>query len=59
MARMGILNDYLKHLPTLKNSLKAVATTKKGNVLNEADLAALILSTVPIRISTSGGPDGS
>jgi hypothetical protein len=46
MTRMGILNDYLKHLPTLKNSPKAVATTKKGNVpFSEADLASLILST--------------
>ena len=45
MTRMGILNDYLKHLPTLKT----VATTKKGNVpLSEADLASLILSTVPV-----------
>ena len=46
---MGILNDYLKHLPTLKNSPKAVATMKKGNVpFSEADLASLILSNVPV-----------
>ena len=49
MTRMGILSDNLRHLPTLKNSPKAVATTKRGNVpFNEADLAALILSTVPV-----------
>jgi len=49
VTRMGVLNDYLKHLPTLKNSPKAVATTKKGNVpFSEADLASLILSTVPV-----------
>ena len=41
MTRMGVLNDYLKHLPTLKNSPKAVATTKKGNV-------PFSLSTVPV-----------
>ncbi len=29
---MGVLNDYVKHLPTLKDSSKAVPTTKKGNI---------------------------
>jgi hypothetical protein len=27
---MGALNDYFKYLPTLKDSSKAVPTTKKG-----------------------------
>jgi hypothetical protein len=32
ISRMGVLNDYVKHLPTLKDSSKAVPTTKKGNI---------------------------
>jgi hypothetical protein len=44
---MGVLNVYVKHLPTLKNSSKAVLTTKKGNIpLGEADLAAIVLLSV-------------
>ncbi len=44
---MGVLNDYVKHLPTLKDSSKAVPTTKKGNIpFGEADLAAIVLSSV-------------
>ncbi len=47
ISRMGVLNDYVKHLPTLKDSSKAVPTTKKGNILfGEADLAAIVLSSV-------------
>jgi hypothetical protein len=46
---MGVLNDYVKHLPTLKDSFKAVLTTKKGNIpFGEADLAAIVLSSVPM-----------
>jgi hypothetical protein len=46
---MGVLNDYVKHLPTLKDSSKAVPTTKKGNVpFGEADLATIVLSSVPM-----------
>jgi hypothetical protein len=49
ILRMGVLNDYVKHLPTLKNSSKAVLTTKKGNIpLGKADLAAIVLSSVPM-----------
>ncbi len=49
ILHMGVLNDYVKHLPTLKDSSKAVPTTKKGNIpFNEADLAAIVLSSVPI-----------
>ncbi len=40
MAWMGVLNDYLAHLPTVFNSSMAVEGTKKGNVpFDEADLA--------------------
>jgi hypothetical protein len=46
---MVVLNGYLRLLPTLKNSPKAVTTTKKGIVpFAEADLASIILSSVPI-----------
>jgi hypothetical protein len=35
---MGLLNDYLAYLPTVKDSSMAVEDTKKGNVpFNEAD----------------------
>ncbi len=48
ILQMGVLNDYVKHLPTLKDSAKAVPTTKKGNIpFGEADLAAIVLSSVP------------
>jgi hypothetical protein len=46
---MGVLNDYVKHLPTLKDSSKAVPTTKKRNIpFGEADLATIVLSSVPM-----------
>jgi hypothetical protein len=46
---MGVLNDYVKHLPTLKDSSKAVLTTKKGNIpFGKADLAAIVLLSVPM-----------
>jgi hypothetical protein len=46
---MGVLNDYVKHLPTLKDSSKAVPTTKKGNIpFGKADLATIVLSSVPM-----------
>jgi hypothetical protein len=46
---MGVLNDYVKHFPTLKDSFKAVLTTKKGNIpFGEADLAAIVLLSVPM-----------
>jgi hypothetical protein len=44
---MGVLNDYVKHLPTLKDSSKAVPTMKKGNIpFGKADLAAIVLLSV-------------
>jgi hypothetical protein len=49
---MGMLNDYVKHLPMLKDSSKAVPSvpaTKKGNIpFGEADLAAIVLLSVPM-----------
>jgi hypothetical protein len=46
---MGVLNDYVGHLSTLKDSPKAIPTTKKGNVpFREADLAAIVLASVPM-----------
>jgi hypothetical protein len=44
---MVVLNDYVKHLPMLKDSSKAVLTTKKGNIpFGKADLAAIVLLSV-------------
>ncbi len=49
MAQMDILNFYLAHLPTVFNSSMAVEGTKKGNVpFNEADLAGIVLNSVPV-----------
>ena len=45
---MGLLNDYLAYLPTVKDSSMAVKDTKKGNVpFDKADLARIVLKTVP------------
>ncbi len=47
ISHMGVLNDYVKHLHTLKDSSKAVPTMKKGNIpFGKADLAAIVLSSV-------------
>ncbi len=47
ISQMGVLNDYVKHPPTLKVSSKAVLTMKKGNILfSKADLAAIVLLSV-------------
>ncbi len=44
---IGVLNDYVKHLPMLKDSSKAVPTTKEGNIpFGKADLAAIVPSSV-------------
>jgi hypothetical protein len=44
---MGELNDYDRHLPTLKNSPTVVPATKKGNIpIGEVDLATIIMETV-------------
>jgi hypothetical protein len=47
MSRMGVLNDYLAYLPTVFDSLMAVAGTKKMKVpFDEADLAGIALNLV-------------
>jgi hypothetical protein len=47
ISHMGVLNDYVKHLPTLKDSPKAVTTTKKGNIIfGKADLAAIVMASI-------------
>ncbi len=47
ILQMGVLNDYVRHLPMMKNSPKAASMTKKGNVtLGKADLAAIMLASV-------------
>ncbi len=49
VLQMGVLNDYVNHLPTLKDSPKTVLMTKKGNVpFGEADLATIVLMSVPM-----------
>ncbi len=49
ILQMGVLNDLVRHLPTLKDSPKAVRTTKKENIpFGEADLAVIVLSSVPM-----------
>ncbi len=49
ILQMAVLNDYVKHLPTLKDSSKAVPTTKKGNIpFGKADLATIVLLSVPM-----------
>ncbi len=48
ILQMGVLNDYVRHLPTFKDSPKAVLTMKKGNApFGKADLAAIVLDSVP------------
>jgi hypothetical protein len=49
ILQMGVLNDYIKHLPMLKDSLKAVPTMKKGSIpFGKANLAAMVLLSVPM-----------
>jgi hypothetical protein len=49
ILHMGVLNDYVKHLPTLKDSSKAVPTRMKGNThFGKADPAAIVLLSVPM-----------
>jgi hypothetical protein len=49
ILQKGVLNTYVKHLPTLKDSSKAVPTTKKGNIpFGKADPAAIVLPSVPM-----------
>ncbi len=49
ISQMGVLNDHVRHLPTLKDSPKIVPMTKKGNIpFIEADLAAIVMVSVPM-----------
>jgi hypothetical protein len=49
ILQMGVLNEYVRYLPRLKDSPNAVQTTKKGKIpFGEADLAAIGLASVPI-----------
>ncbi len=49
ISLMGVLNDYVRYLPTLKDSPKAVPTMKKGNIpFGKADLAVIVLASVPM-----------
>jgi hypothetical protein len=46
ISQMGVLNDYIRHLSTLKDSPEAVPMTKKGKIsFGEADLAAIVLAS--------------
>jgi hypothetical protein len=48
VSRMGVINNYLAYLPTVFDSLMAVADTKKMNVpFDKADLAGIVLNSVP------------
>jgi hypothetical protein len=54
ILQMEVLNDHVRHLPTLKDSAKAVLITKKGNIpFGEADLAAIVLASVQCHGRTS------
>jgi hypothetical protein len=49
ILQMGVLNDYVRHLPMLKDSPKALPMTKKGNIpFGKADLATIVLASVPM-----------
>jgi hypothetical protein len=49
ILQIGVLNDYVRYLPMLKDRSKAESTTKKGNIpFGEADLAAIMLASVPM-----------
>jgi hypothetical protein len=45
---MGILNDYITHLPSIHYSSKAVASTVKGSVIfGDDELLSIILALTP------------
>jgi hypothetical protein len=48
ILQMGVLNDYVRHLPMLKDSHKAISMTKKGSFpFGKADLAPIVLVSAP------------
>jgi hypothetical protein len=47
ISQMGVSNNYVRYLPTLKDSPKAVPTMRTGNIpFGKADLAAIVLVSV-------------
>jgi hypothetical protein len=49
ILQMGVLNDYIRYLPTLKDNPKAEPMMKKGNItFGKADLVASMLVSVPM-----------
>jgi hypothetical protein len=47
VTRMGLFNDYLAYLTTIKDSFMAIEGMKRGNVpFGEADLAGIVLKAV-------------
>jgi hypothetical protein len=47
ILQKGVLSDHIRHLPTLKDSPRAILTTKKGNIpFGKADLARIVLASV-------------
>jgi hypothetical protein len=49
ILQMGVVNDYVRYLPMLKDRPDAVPTMKKENVpFGKADLAAIMLVSVPM-----------
>ncbi len=48
VSRCKVLNGYIGHLSTLRDSSLSAASTEKGNVsFNKATLASIVLSTCP------------
>jgi len=48
MSRMGVLKNYIAHLPSLFYSSKAVVSTVKGNVIfGDGELTSIILASTP------------
>jgi hypothetical protein len=48
MSRMGVLNNYIAHLPSIYYSLMAVASTVKGNgIFGDGELTSIILTSMP------------
>jgi hypothetical protein len=48
ISHCKVLNGYIGHLPTIRDSQLAVASTEKGNTpFNKATLTSIVLSTCP------------
>jgi hypothetical protein len=58
ILQMGVLNDYIRHLPTLKDSPKAVSMTKKVKVpFGKVDLATIVLGVCPNNMAEPEQPN--